>query len=291
MTGGVGTNSGKIESAANLGVVTIAGNVVGTSDFSAGIFAGGNFRRVVVGGALRGGAGQFSGFIGCLGNLGSARVTGNIEGGGGTASASLVAGKRIASVWVGGSILGGAGLGAGSIRAGDNLGTMTIRHNLVGTVTNPVIISGRGQAIPSTTSDIAITRIYVGGWVEFANILAGYDAFQVPVNADAQIGTITVAGNWRGGCIVAGVHPGLDWRYGTADDLIIAGGSEGITARIGAITLGQAQSTPGSGDNFGIVSEAVGSLTIGGVPRVLKLGPHNDDFLVSPTDDLRLHEL
>ena len=45
---------------------------------------------------------------------------------------------------------------------------------------------------------MAIAALTVGGRVEFANVLAGYDTLLSPVNRDPQIWAVKVGGDWVG---------------------------------------------------------------------------------------------
>ena len=52
----------------------------------------------------------------------------------------------------------------------------------------------------------------IGGDVENAIILVGYNRDEDPVNADARIGKVIVKGNWIASSLVAGIdvrNPGL----------------------------------------------------------------------------------
>src|SRR5260370_9836038 len=152
------------------------------------------------------------------------------------------------------------------MRGGKDIGAITVNHDLLGNTTNPVVISARGQAVPTATTDVAIQSLTVRGLVQYTNILAGYDVDGNPVNGDAQIGDVIVDRDWIASNLVAGVMAGADGLFGTADDAIIPGGSPGIIARINSITInGQVSGTPAavnSTDHFGIVAEEIGSLRI-----------------------------
>ena len=91
-----------------------------------------------------------------------------------------------------GSIIAGSNTGSGtltrsgSVRSENNIGTIIVKQNLVGNASNPVIISGRGQAVQSAHKDVAIRRLVVQGDVTYANILAGYDVNGNPVDGSAR---------------------------------------------------------------------------------------------------------
>jgi hypothetical protein len=186
---------------------------------------------------------------------------------------------------VGGSVLGGG------IRAGQALGSVRIRGNLVGTSASPVLITAVGQA-GATTTDVAIGRLTVIGRVEHARILAGYNLIGTAVNADAQIGAVTVGGDWVTSDIAAGATDGLDDEFGTDDDAMIGGGSADINSRIGSITIwGQALGDVSGGDYFGWVAQAIGAVSIGGTMIPLTVGPGNDQVDIGATPGFHLLEL
>jgi hypothetical protein len=162
----------------------------------------------------------------------------------------------------------------------------------------PVVISARGQAAPTATADLAIASLTVGGRVERANILAGYNLILDPVNADAQIGPAVVGGDWIASNLVGGVAAGDDGYFGTDDDVPIpeAGQSPAILARIDSVLIrGQALGTlPGINpdDHYGIVAELIGSAGVGETTALpLAAGPGNDDIPLGVTGDLRVLEV
>jgi hypothetical protein len=250
--------------------------------------------------------------------MGPVRIGGDLVGGdcpdGGVAGTGFVQGERIASVFIGGSVRAGTNdhqdtvnnalTKSGTIRAANDIGPITVRGSLIGTKSptfgnvTPVIISAEGQAAPTDTTDLAIASVTVGGRVERANILAGYDPDMLnPVNADAQIGPVHVSGDWIASNLVAGVDAGDDGLFGTNDDVLIndATQSPTITAKIGDVHIdGQVVGTPAGddpNDHYGIVAELVQSLTVHGTAVPLKAGPANDDIALGTTDDVRLLEV
>jgi hypothetical protein len=311
LVGGSGGGTGLIGSTGNLGPVKIAGDVQGGGGLESGrIFSDLALASVTVGGALVGGSGNRSGELFSKGNLGPVKIAGNVVGGSVSGVASLdrsgyVQGQRIASVFVGGSIIAGTNTStgaltkSGSIRAEDDLGPIAVKGGLVGNATNPVILSARGRAglAPDATTDLAIASLTVGGRVEFASILAGYDEDLDPVNADAQIGAVAVGTDWIASDLVAGVAVGGDLLFGTPDDDLIVeagGGDPDITARIASIRIkGQALSTLKGGDHFGFVARQVGSLRLGDTLIPLTPGGGNDlaGFPVGATGDLTVNEV
>ena len=167
------------------------------------------------------------------------------------AAAALVA--LLLIYFVAGWLFGGGGCDL-YCRAGDDIGSLIVTGSLIGNSNpdgdSPVIIAARGQhtVLPGATSDLAIGRIAIGGRVEFAIILAGYDTRLVPRNADAQIGAVTVGGDWIASTIVAGVVDGGN-GFGNSLDAKIGLGTDtlGIVSKIASITIGGlALGTPSS---------------------------------------------
>lgn len=315
---GGGKLAGEIN-AANLGNINIVGNVRGGDGSNSGrIFTPGKLASMTIGGSVIGGLKDGTGEIQSNGDMGPLKIGGDLVGGDAPVNGSVegngyVQGKQIASVFIGGSVRAGTNDNAdpvtnflkrnGTIRA-NNLGPVTVKGNLIGSKSeatgfvNPVIISARGQAVPTATTDMAIASLTVFGRVERANILAGYDVDLNPVNADAQIGPVVVNGNWIASNLVAGVDAGGDGLFGTNDDTLIAeaGESPAIIATIASVQIkGQTQGTTADidpNDHYGIVAQAVQSCQIGGTTALpVKSGPGNDLFELGVTGDMRLLEV
>ena len=92
----------------------------------------------------------------------------------------------IGRITIGGSIIAGTDTSTngsltrnGAIIAVKDLGTLAVKGNLIGNVTpngvSRVLIAAVGQATPSDTVDLAIGKLSIGGRVEHAQILAGFD--------------------------------------------------------------------------------------------------------------------
>ncbi len=252
--GGSGSNSGSIISHGNLGNITVGGSLIGGTNTETGaIFSNGSMGAIKVGGDLRGGS--------ISGTASSLFFSGIIDAGG-----------RIASVLVGGSIISGVNdsivghnlEGNAGVRAGNDIGSLTVKGSLLGNVTangaaTPVIISANGQLLPTATTDIAIGRISIGGSVERAQILAGYDTNLSALNGNAQIGAVTVGGDWIDSSMAAGVTntngPGF---LGDGHDSVIGDLANSI-ARIASITItGMVAGSGSPGEHFGFVSHFVG---------------------------------
>jgi hypothetical protein len=332
LVGGDGDFSGLVNLNGRVGVVRVGGNVIGGAGFLAGrVDSADRAGRMEVGGDVIGGAGGTSGSLGSGVFAGSVFVGGSVVGGPGTGSGSILMGGAGGSVTVGADVVGGSSAGAdslersgfiqvvrigtltvhgslisgtdattgtfldnGSIRALDGLGLVTIGA-IVGNPTNPAVISARGQAVPTGAADVAIRALSVRGDVRFAQVLAGFNGFGVPVNADAQIGKVVVAGDWEASSIAAGTVPTNPF-FGDADDVRMAGQGvkdrPGVRSAIGSLVIGgQATGTDAAGDHFGIVAELVGLVKVGGVTQPTTAGPGNDDFFVGTTADFGVNEL
>ncbi len=306
LTGGTGDYSGVIVATGDLGQVTIGGNLQGAGGEFSGVIGSfsGNVAGVTVNGSLGvvGGAGGDSGEIFAdSGVLGPVKITGNLQGYSVSgrqflADSGFIFGARITSVTITGSVISGQNTGSGrltnsgAIRATYDIGAITV-GGLVGNKTNPVVISARGQD-PSTlssgsTTDVAIASITVGsskvsGSVSFTNILAGYNPAGTGVNAAAQIGAVTVYGNWTASNLVAGAGPGPDGQFGTADDVaLVPTDAPDAISQIGAIIITGTVSgnSANTAAHYGFVAQEVTSLTVDG--KVIKLtpGPNNDHLV------------
>src|SRR4029450_6295949 len=133
----------------------------------------------------------------------------------------------------------------------------------------------------------AIGKLRVGGQVEFADIRAGWDTGNNPVNADAQIGSVVVGGDWIASSLSAGIEPGGDGEFGTGDDGKITGGTNvtGVVSKIGSIGIGgQGLGTPGGADGFCFVAQQIGSIVVGGTAIPLTPGLNNDVLDLGATD-------
>jgi hypothetical protein len=149
---------------------------------------------------------------------------------------------------VGHDLTGNAG-----VRAGTSIGSLTVKGSLVGNVTasgaaTPVIIS----------AEFTIGKLSIGGRVERAQILGGYDVNLSALSADSQIGPVTVGGDWIDSSIAAGVtNPNGPEFLGDGHDTIIGGGAS--VAKIASIIIGGMVTGSGSaGEHFGFVSHFVG---------------------------------
>lgn len=311
LIGGGGNGSGAISSEGNLGLVKIGHDVIGGSGEFSGIIetgsiasVGGTMAGVTIGGSLIGGSKLSTGAVSSEGDMAFVKIGRDLVGGSISGmmpnlqgSGFIESDKRIGSVFIGGSVIAGmdnstagALLFNATINAERDIGSVTVKGGLIGNVTpngqSLVIINAIGQATPTASTDLAIGKVSIGGRVEFARILAGYDDSSPPfgVNADAQIGSVSVGGDWIASSIVAGaVNLGANGAPGGGDDNINFGNdrdakidemlatgqpeSATIISKIGSITIkGQVFGTPRAvsmTDGFGFVAEQIGKLKIG----------------------------
>ena len=238
-------------------------------------------------------------------------IGGSIQGGSASGGATLtysgsVKANRIQNLLVGGSVIAGTDNTTGvfkrngAILVSRDIGSATIKGSLRGNSTHNVTISAFGAVSPTATADVAIGSLTVNRRVEFAQILAGLSPTG-KFNADAQIGTITVDGDWYASSVSAGVGAGLDSRYGTSDDVKYTAADvkdvATVSSKIGNLTIkGRAFGTTVFGDNFGVVAENFGIINISGNNIPLTTGNNNDDFFMGLNSqmlgaDFRLNEI
>ncbi|WP_020474975.1 hypothetical protein [Zavarzinella formosa] len=146
-----------------------------------------------------------------------------------------------------------------------------------------------------SAKDLAIGRLTIKGRVEFAQILAGVDVSGTATNADAQIGPVSILGDWIATVIAAGAVS-TNAFFGDGDDVKISGAGvkdvATVSSKITSLSIGgQAIGTLGGTDFFGVVAENVGSLKIGGVAIPLVAGNSNDDHFLGITGDFKINEI
>ncbi len=309
LRGGFAARSGAIEATGRINEIKIAGNISGgaaLANLTGRITADQTLGTLTVGGSILGGTANDSGLIEVNGELTTVTITGNIVGGDTSStlvnSGAIVAG-RIATLTVNGSVISGhrTGLGfsvlCGGVAAENDIGTAMIRGSLIGNPSNPVQLFARGQIAPTATVDLAIRKLNVGRRVEYGQILAGVNVDSSYKNADAQIGSVSVGGDWIASNLVAGATAGIDGLYGNDDDVKMSGGGvkdvPTAFSKIASLTIGgQAYGTVGGTDHYGIVAENVGSLKVKGGATTFSIvtGNGNDDFLVGLLGDFKVNE-
>ena len=312
---GGGNLSGRIH-AQNIASVTVGGSIVGGAGSEvlgvnpAGqIVAVNNLGPVKITGNLEGGVGPGSGFIGVGGVLTSLSIGGSIFGGAGSAGFSadsagpisivqdinsgvtpssviVSISKATAAFTVGGSILGTSGAPV-LVNFGGGVGAFAVK----GSLTN-VRLEGGSNLLGGAT--MAFKSITVGGSVEQTTISAGSSVL-VPVASEVQIGVVKVGGDWIASNLLCGVDL-VDGKAGDLNDRLALGSpiNTGTIAKIASITIkGQVQGTAAAGDQFGIVAEQIGSLSVGGKAYTLLAGPASaaDFITLGATSDFKALEV
>lgn len=316
-------NTGFISAGSTIGPITIGHDVIGGAVANSGIiFANDLLTSLSIGGSLFGGSASFTGQI-HAGNIGSVTIGRDLQGGsisGAQASlldsGAIIADGHLGSVTIGGSVRagidnssGGALLESATIRAGRDIGSLTVKGSLAGNHTGTdlslVTISALAAVTPGDKTDLAIGKISITGRVELTQILAGYlsdgtaQRTLTPKNPDASIGPVTVGGDWVASSLAAGaMNSGGLARLGDANDAKISGsGTSTDTARVASIasisvTGRVIGSIAGAAtENFGFVSEQIGSLKVGGVGMAMQLGPGNDQAALGHLFNMNLHEI
>jgi len=324
LIGGSNSHTGQISSEGNMGAVKIGHDVVGGAGNGSGIIlTDATLKSATISGSLVGGSGTNSGEIYGRVNIGAVTIGENFSGGsisgttGSLDSSGLIycAQGSIASVDIAGSVITGTDTSTASgavlttnasIRAGQEIDSLTVAGSLIGNpdggtgnAASPVVISAAGLLDASANTDLAIGKMSIGGRVEDAVILAGYNVILSPTNGSAQIGSVKVAGDWIASDLVAGATnsdtpSGAPFpNFGTTDDAVASGGTAGILSKIASITIGgQVIGTPASvneTDNFGFVAQAIGPVSIGGYSITITSG--NTPQPVGETGDVDIHIL
>jgi hypothetical protein len=317
-----GNNSALIASESDIGTVKIRGSIVGGNTQNSGSISASNIGSATIGGGVYGGFGALSGTvsghtsIGSLqihgdlrglgpgsgkiiaGTLKSLTIGGDLAGGSGTDSGRISA-TIIGSIKVAGSVLSGFTAQSGWISASESIGTVTIGGNLIGFPGVPVAITAATNADATDTVNLVIKSIKIGGRVEFANILGGFDSTGAAVNPHAQIGSITVGGAWAASSVSAGIAP-VDGFFGNSNDAPPAvNGTPTPVSRIASIVIRGAITGTSLNivDHFGFVAQEIVKFKFNGNTFPLTPGPGNDDpsasapsYLLASTGDVRLHE-
>lgn len=303
--------------------VKIAGDIVGgAGQFSGMVFADGIIKKAKIAGSLIGGDGLESGVLEAFGGFGTVTIVGSLVGGSGFQSGTLVTLGPVKGIKVGGDLMGGSGEGSGSIvavGAGDTagirkigiagsviagshpltgilgtstLGKIKIGQDLRGTAAASAKILAEGLDIPADAkAALAIKGLTVGGKVEFAEVLAGYNTDGQPSNPDVQIGKVKVGTTWMASSLIAGIDRDAG-GFGDGDDIVIGtGGQAGIVSRIASVLIkGAATGTTATGDHFAITAQELGKVSIAKRKAALTLGADNL-LLDAANGDFRAREV
>jgi len=307
--GGSGAASGTILVAGTVGTLLLTHDLTGGSGAgsttilgSGSISVNGPVNSLVIGGSITGGSADDTGTISVFGLLKSATIKNNITGSN-SATALLsdtgyVQADGIGTMTVGGALTAGQTSGpgtldtSGAIRSTVAIGSITV-GSLVGNATNPAIISAVGPAnlAASAKTDVAIQNITVHGNATYGDILAGYNTETnggmtptgTGVNADAQIGTVSIGGNLEATNIIAGVGPGTT-GFGTAGSAALSGAGvtdvPSIISTISRIIITGNVVAPATSttDTYGIAAQYIANAKVAGQQLALIAGPDNDTF-------------
>lgn len=301
LLGGVAANGGEIFTTGNILSLKIGKSVLGGLNLNSGLIqSGGMIKTAKIGGSIIGGVGNSSGQLLMTSDSSSISVRGDIIGNAGLFAASIDSTNgRIGKVAVTGSIVSGQNTDSGSIRAAGDIGVLSVKGNLIGDADNSVVISAAAVKAPTVTKNIAFKTVSIGGRVAFANILAGYDTDLDAVNAHAQIGTVSVRGDWTASNLIAGAvgnNSGEIDDFGTNSDAAIPNSIAGsVISKIASVQIRGAISGTGgdSTDNYGFVAQEIGKFRHGNTKLVLNKGFGNDAVKLAQTTgaDVVLHEL
>jgi hypothetical protein len=309
-----GSGSGAVHvEEGSLSRLTIGGDLRGGSRSATGVVSVKDVTTLTVNGSVLGGSTgsslQYSGHIraGKVSNLNIGRdlIGGSAPGSETRVHCGSVIADNVSNFVLGGSLISGMGLPSrpdnqshnGAIFSKNAIDSLTIRGNVRGNSTQNATIVAGGQIRPRGTTDLAFGNINIAGNVEQAEIRAGngffFDsgAFTFLNNSDAQIGSVTVGGNWTASDLGTGTFSRTGDRY---NKLTIAGvpDSSRRLARIGSIAIGgSVRGTSTAGDRFGFIAEEIGHLRIGASDRALVSGPSNDNQLLDTVfGDTKLFE-
>ncbi len=168
---------------------------------------------------------------------------------------------------------------------------MKIGGSIIGNFSQNAVISALGHPSATATSDLAIAGLSVGGRVEDADIYAGFtvNGEYDPTSADAQIGAVSIGGDWNNSNLLAGVHE-IGSTFSKISD---SHDNSKITSSIASITIGGQVLGPSGGlvVETGFSAEWIKSFSVGGTKLTLKSGAHNDDFNIGASGDVTFEEV
>jgi hypothetical protein len=318
-----GNKSAFINTNSDIGTVKIRGSIVGSNTVNSGSILAASIGSATINGGVYGGNGPASGTISTITSIGSIQIHGDLRGGFGPGSGGIrvqsgplksltiggdiaggpnpesgrVSAQTIGSIKVAGSVQSGFSPRSGWISADQSIGTISIGRDLTGFPGVPIAITTATNPDATETVDLVIKSIKIGGRVEFAIILGGFDALGNAVNPHAQIGSISVGGTWIASSVSAGLAP-VNGFFGDADDAPPAGdGMATPISRIASIVIRGAIEGTSAVDQFGFVAQEIVKFKVNGFALHLTPGPGNDDplandplFLLAATGDVRLRE-
>lgn len=297
LIGGTTANSGEIFTTGDIGKIAIKKNIIGGLNLNSGLIqSSGGIKTAKLGGSIIGGVGNSSGELLMTSDAKSIQIRGDLIGNEGLFAASIDSTNgSIKNLKIGGSVVSGLNTDSGSIRVLGTLGNLTIKGNVIGDDDNAVFISA---AATKDAKAKAFNKVTIGGRVAFANILGGYDTDLDAINAHAQIGSVSVRGDWIGSNLVAGAISGdtEPENFGTNDDAVIPNSVAGsLASKIASIVIKGTVigTTDDAADNFGFVAQEIGKFKLGKNKQALTKGAGNDAIKVSQGtgSDVAIHEI
>ncbi len=254
------------------------------------------------------------------GSFGAISILGNLETAGTTPAARITASGDITALKIGGSMISQTGSSLLVIADG-KLGAVTIGRSMDGnggfvrligfTTVGKVSVGGDmesagiiagGKARPANAAAaLAIASVTVKGNVTDSLIAAGLGAGDHG-NPDAQIGAITVGGDWSRSFVTAGIDIVNDFTIGDANDAVVVPtgpftDNPAIVSKIASITIkGHIYGTAAAGDTFGFVAQSIGKFVRGTTAYTLRPNPVPnalplDVFNVAITGDVFVREV
>ena len=162
-----------------------------------------------------------------------------------------------------------------TIHSDSTIQSLTIAGDFAASDNAGATISALGNT-RRVRDDGAMQSLFIGGSVDSAQFLAGFDRTGLLVNGNAGIGSVTVRGDWIASDLVAGIAPGADGLFGTEDDAL-PGVVDRAIARIAAIVIdGAIRGSANGNERFGIVAEEIVALETAGTDIALLPGARND---------------
>lgn len=286
--GGSASFAGELDPS-TCGSVTIVGNLVGGSATGTGSVET-NLTSLTIGGSIIGGSGTQTGFVFSL-RAGAVVIGHDLRGGSSAAGdvdqSGFLSLGHVSSIRIGGSLIAGQQTGAGKLTNSgsiglETVGSIAIKGSIAGNAASTVNITAAGDLFGKKSTDVALQSLTVGGRVEFALIAAGLNQDLTAEDADAQIGSVKVGGDWIASSLIAGVDP-KDGRVGNGDDVKAAPAIRDqatVFSKIASITItGQVAGDPGdTAVTYGFGAEEIGAFRVGGVALPLLPGKFNDHF-------------
>jgi hypothetical protein len=154
------------------------------------------------------------------------------------------------------------------------------------------MVSEDPNAPTTITARNKLDSLIISGDVENARILVGYSKDEDPVNADARIGKVLVKGNWRASSLVAGIDDSTTDGFGRTTPSSRATAHRPVVSTIASVVIkGTASGSTAPGDHFGITSQRIGKVSIGGTKIPLSKDAPDDLLLDETNNDFRLVEL